>query len=135
MSAASNPTRRTSTCSTVGTTAAASARCAASNSTSIRCGARRPGRRPARCIEAAAARVIISVVRAGGRQIAAYRLTHRLTATRSASGAYCAASAQARSSPVTTSTGTPCSTASAAFSPPSPAGSPSSRTPVTEFSR
>ena len=67
--------------------------------------------------------------------MAEYRSIHVFTATPTAVGEYVAASAQVRSSPVTSATGTPYSAASIAFIRPSEAVSPLIRTEVIEFGR
>src|SRR5947209_2932936 len=87
MFGASKPIRRSSTCSTVGMIALAAARWVASNSISIRCAATTGSTAPARDIALVAAAVIHSAVTLGGVQMAAYRLTHSLTATVCAAGA------------------------------------------------
>src|SRR5215470_13110656 len=72
-----SPVRRT-----VGTIAAACASCAASTSIStLKCTSLAGGTRPASFIPSCAAAVIAVDVTSGGRQTAAYRLTHSFTAT------------------------------------------------------
>ncbi len=76
-----------------------------------------------------------TAVTPGGRHTAEYLDTQSFTAHVCACGAYVAASSQVTSSPVTRTTGTPYSAATSAFSRPSLACSPFTRTPVIELGR